>query len=270
MKRVGKSQLKEMADSLTVRQAQVLEAVGGLRFMTGPQITRLIDESPEATAESVARMARRELSNLTDQRVLVRLTRRVGGARSGSDGFIYALGPVGARLIEYRSGRGVPRSRIYHEPGSAFVDHTLAVTEVLVRLREAERQNVLKIEEFAGEPGAWRSFIGPGGVNAILKPDAYLVTSDSVFDTSWFVEVDQATERRGALERKLGVYLAYLRSGKEQAGGGVFPRVIWLVPDRARRQYLKDLITEINAPDGLFTVALSADAITVFAGQEKP
>lgn len=269
MKRVGKHQLQEINRALTVRQAEVLEAVGGFRFMTGPQITRLTGDQPEVSQTSAARVVRRDLARLTDLRILARLDRRVGGIRAGSDGFIYTLGPVGARLLVYRTGKGVPRSRIYYQPGDAFIDHALAVTEILVRLKEAERQNVLRIERFDGEPKAWRTFVTATGVTSTLKPDGFLITSDGVFDTSWFVEVDRASERRGALERKLGVYLAYLRSGKEQAAGGVFPRVIWLVPDRARRNYLKNLIEQTGAPEGLFAVALQSEAVSVFAGLEQ-
>ena len=45
-----------------------------------------------------------------------------------------------------------------HEPGLAFVRHTLAVTELYVRLREAERAGTLELLEFEPEPECWRSY----------------------------------------------------------------------------------------------------------------
>ncbi|MCO5316467.1 MAG: replication-relaxation family protein [Solirubrobacterales bacterium] len=95
-----------------------------------------------------------------------------------------------------------------------------------------------------------------------------MVTEPSVgVEDLWFVEVDLSTERRGALETKLAVYLAYFRSGKEQAVTDVFPsRVIWLVPDRARRQFLEES-SKAGAPEALH--GHRNPGPEVFTGKEK-
>ncbi|MBK8295498.1 MAG: replication-relaxation family protein [Solirubrobacterales bacterium] len=214
---LSNSQAVCLARQMTERQQLLLLTVRELRFVTGGQLARVFFDDGESTGESAKRMARRELQRLTGVRVIDRLARRVGGSSSGSDGFIYRVGPLGRRLTEMLSGEGLPRSRSYEEPGEAFVTHTLATAEVYVRLKESERADQVRVVEAAGEPRCWRPFVNPTGAATHLKPDLYLVTSQGEFEDSWFVEVDLATERRAAITRKLGELL-HLLSIRGRAG----------------------------------------------------
>ena len=52
------------------------------------------------------------------------------------------------------------------------------------------------------------------------------------YELRWFIEVDRGSESLPVIVRKCRLYADYYQSGREQAnGGGVFPRVCWIVPD---------------------------------------
>lgn len=263
-----RNQVASLAASMSQRQRNILTAFAELRYLSTAQVTRLVFGGFEVTEASAQRMARRELAQMAEARILVKLDHRAGYDRASNRSHVYGVGTMGRRAIEVFRGRGVPRGWTYQEPGGPFVEHTLAVAELYVRLKEAERQGVFTVESFDGEPTAWRSYIGAGGTTSHLKPDAFTLTAQGEFQDSWFIEMDLATERRGAIERKLRAYLSYFRSGVEQTRTGVFPQVIWLVPDLARRQFMEDIIGRIGGPKELFTVAVSSEEIEAFAGGE--
>ena len=101
--------------------------------MSAQQIQALHFPDAEHDNEQAATRARqRVLERLTRERLLIRLDRRIGGVRAGSAGFVLALGPVGQRVLA-TSG---PRRRSY-EPTLRFVDHTLAMTQLVVDLTVA-------------------------------------------------------------------------------------------------------------------------------------
>jgi hypothetical protein len=144
-----------------------------------------------------------------------------------------------------------------------FLDHALAVTEVYIQLVLAERDHQLGVRRFVAEPGAWRTFLGRGGARVTLKPDAYAVVLVDGYEDHWFLEVDRGTESAAALARKFEVYRSYWQSGTEQARHeDLFPRVLWLVPDTARAEVIRQVIRRVpeNAR-GLFEVALLANAV---------
>ena len=66
------------------------------------------------------------------------------------------------------------------------------------------------------------------------------------------------------IRRKCRLYADYYQSGTEQANGGVFPRVCWIVPSEARADSLDELIDrDARLPAGLFVVATTDNATTV-------
>ena len=239
---VTASRLVQLARSLTAREQAVLSTVARMRLVTGGQLRRL------HFTDVSRRQTRAVLTSLTDRRLLARLPRAVGGVRAGSAGFVYALDIAGQRLA---SPGGRRRHRPW-TPGVAFLAHTLEITEVYVRLVEAVRAGRLVLEDFATEPACWRSFHGPGGVQLVLKPDAAVTVRLGGFVDRWFVEVDRGTEATTTIARKGDVYRLYWASGREQADTGVFPRVLWLVPDEHRHEQLVDVLD--RQPAALFVV----------------
>jgi hypothetical protein len=201
---------------------------------------------------------------MTERGLVTRLDRVVGGRRAGSAGFLYSLGVAGLRLLVVGQNGPVRRPST---PGAPFVAHALAVTELAVRLREAERQGGFQILDFQAEPQCWRKHPGPGGGSEICKPDAYVRLANGTFEDSFFIEVDRSTENISTLTRKLDAYRRYWSNGIEQAKHGVFPRVIWLVPNERRHQVVVDACNRQPADAWqLHQVTLYDDAIGLMVG----
>lgn len=266
MRRVSVARLAALAEGMSARDRQIVQTVARLRLVSGDQFFRLFFYDG-ATVETGARRARRVLSRLVEQHALARLERRSGGSRGGSASWVYALGPAGGRLVAYWAGEGLPRSRSVHEPGALWTAHTLAISEVYVRLREAERAGRVELLAFDAEPACWRTFTKLGGVTGHLKPDAFVSLGVGEYEDSFFMEMDMASEHRGQLARQHRAYADYFRSGAEQAQSGVFPSVLWLAPDQRRATLLRDIQGRLpEASRRLFRLATHEEAIAALSG----
>lgn len=246
---VTSKRLHQLREGLTERDWQIITTLARVRVATAGQLESL------HFADVARRRARRRLASLTGRRVLARLPRTVGGPGGGSSGHVYTLDVAGQRLSELAAGRRPGRPWAL---GAVFLAHSLAVTDVYVRLVLAERQGTLTVIRFSGEPKSWRSFFGPGGGRVVLKPDAHVVLIVDGDEDHWFLEVDLGTESAPTLARKCNVYRSYWQSGADEADGGVFPRVLWLVQDERRAEVVRRVIQ--RQPDEsaqLFDVALS-------------
>lgn len=244
-----RARLRELAESLGERDFIVLRELAALRFISGSQLTRLCFAHADGTADH--RAAKRALLRLSRLGVLARLPRPVGGTDGGSGGFVYYLNAAGQRLSIDRGWLPEGRPRRPSVPGRLFVGHALDVAELHTRLVEADRAGQFKLRNLEAEPSCWRD---TGG--AILKPDTYLRLVLGDYEDSYFIEVDRGTEGSGAIRRQLERYLAYHRTGREQAAYGVFPKVLWLATDTERVQMIADLIARQPEPAReLFAVA---------------
>ncbi len=240
MNRVSVPRLVALADGMPLRDRRIVETVARLNLVTGGQLSILCFEGI-ANPATRTRRARRVLGRLVEQRVLDRLERRQGGAGGGSSAWVYALGPAGRRLVAYWAGEGLPRSRGAYEPGAVWAAHTLAISDLYARLREAERAGRAELLAFDAEPACWRRYTRLGGIAGVLKPDAYVQLGLAEWIDSTFIEVDLGSERRGQLIRKHHMYGEHFRAGVEQAASGVYPAVIWIVPDARRVALLEEI-----------------------------
>jgi hypothetical protein len=270
MSRVSLPRLVALADGMPLHERQIVETVARLTLVSGRQLSGLFfyfSFSNFSDSAAFTRRARRVLARLVEQRVLDRLERRRGGPGGGSSAWVYALGPAGVRMVAYWAGEGLPRSRAAHEPSTTWTAHTLAVSELYVRLREAEQAGRVELLAFDAEPDCWRAYTRLGGAAGVLKPDAFVRLGAGEFEDSFLVEVDLGTERRGQLTRQHHAYSEYFRSGVEQAKTGVFPGVLWVVPDARRVALLADIQRGLPAQARrLFTVASSEQALGVLCG----
>jgi hypothetical protein len=250
--------LTQTRERLSERDLSVIRQVAELRLMSARQIQALHFPDAEHDNEQAATRARqRVLERLTRERLLIRLERRIGGVRAGSAGFVLALGSVGQRVLASDG----PRRRSY-EPTLRFVDHTLAVAQLIVDVTVASRRGLLDLLDVQAEPRCWREFSGMGG-RRLLRPDAFLVLGSGKYELRWFIEVDRASESLPVIVRKCRLYADYYQSGKEQAAqGGVFPRVCWVVPDETRAERLRQAIArDRQLPKRLFVVTTSERAL---------
>lgn len=260
--RLGRRGLGTLKRQLSERELAVVRSVAELRYLTARQIERLHFTLEPDTDRTMARTARRVLERLAEQGVLSRLERRIGGVRAGSASFVYALGPVGQRLLS-RPGRQRRR-----EPSLSLLAHCLAVGDLFVAISSAARTGQLELADYQPEPRCWRNVPGMAGSDW-LRPDLYLVLARGQMEWHWFVEVDLGTEHAPALRRKCRQYQAYYQSGAEQARHGVFPRVAWLATTAERAERIKQVIAgDRQLQPELFIVATLDQAVTVLAPEE--
>jgi len=247
-----------LAGELSERELAILSTLERVRLATGRQIETLHFDT------NTSRHRRRVLQSLTDLRLVARLDRRIGGRRAGSAGHLFALDIGGQHLLARVTNREVRRPTT---PGSRFILHVLAVTEIYVGLVLAERRGLIELQAFEAEPSSWRRFAGPGGGLAVAKPDAYVRLGVGGFLDSWFLEIDRATESASTLARKADIYRAYYASGVEQKRHGVFPRVLWCVPHERRYQVVVDVCSRQPADAwALHQVTLTSDAVGLMSG----
>lgn len=214
-----------------------------------------------ATHASGIRACTRVLARLEGHRFIRRLARPVGGHGGGSGSTVWALDVAGDRLLRRTLGE-LGRTRIF-EPSLLFQAHTLAVADTRVAFEQAARRGDFELLTVQTEPDCWRDHPGQLGAVSTLKPDLYLVTADGDFEDHWFLEIDMGTESPSALRRKLDAYRRYRSSGIEQHQSGVFPRVVWIVPDDRRRAVLAPLIrTDEHALFAITTPERLLDIIT--------
>jgi Replication-relaxation len=266
MSRVSTARLLAIAAELDQREHRLVEELAMLGLASHAQLAALLPVSSATSAASQARTARRVLARLTDLSIFARLSRRVGGVRAGSAGYVYYLGPVGQRLVAYWQGRGLVRGRLRPEPGSRSVRHRLAVSELYVQARRAERARRLELLDFSAEPACWRPFADSFGGQAILKPDAYVRLGIGEYESRFFVEADLGSESKGVIDRKARAYLGYFNSGQEQAEHGVFPRVLFATTSERRRAALVEVCGRLPEESWqLFVITTLDKAIEVMS-----
>jgi len=254
---VGREGVFELRERLSDRDLELLEYVGELRLLGARQVqTLLFSDDRHATAATAARCCRRVLERLTRERLIARLERRVGGARAGSASHIYALTSLGQRVLD----QGGPRRRLA-EPSARFVDHTLAVADLLVQLVASERAGRCESLSWQAELECWREVETLGG-RVILRPDLFVALATEEYDLRWFVEVDRGSEHLPALLRKCRIYHSYYKSGLEQRRHDVFPRVLWITTSDRRAAALRQAIGgDRRLTADIFRVTTTTDAL---------
>ncbi|MEI2775211.1 MAG: replication-relaxation family protein [Tetrasphaera sp.] len=232
------------------------------RYLTTRQVEGFcfVGHTSELTA---ARVCRRVLKRLKEQRVIEPLERRIGGVRAGSASFVWQLGPVGHRLLS--SGN---RKRSF-EPSALFLSHGLAVAEAHLALVLADRRKLLTLDRIETEPNCWRHYSGIGGSREVLKPDLYTVsvdTSDTEYELRWFLEIDCGTENTKRLLNKCRRYLDYAATGFEQQSGG-FPFVVWVMKgDGAAARLRAAIDSDLSHNRELFRVTTLDGLAGIMAG----
>jgi hypothetical protein len=244
-RRVTEPDWAVLADVATMRLARAtdLEALAALR------------------GDMPGRQFRRRLQRLYELDVLGRLERRIGGQRSGSSGWVYALGLAGQRLLDPGEVTSVRRP---WTPRPTWLRHALAVGHLYPVLRQADARGRLQLHSFEPEPVCWRPFTDEDGP-VTLKPDALARFDVDDITASVFVEVDCATESPNTLARKADVYRRYWLTDTEQEAHGVFPEVLWLVPSEARLRTMQRVIArQPDETEGLHRAELYDQALRAF------
>jgi len=235
-KYVTATRVRSLAAQLTDHDGELIDMLQRVRYASGAQIRSLL----WGDGGTAARSSRRQLAKLTGNGVIRRMSRRVGGVRSGSEGYVYSLDLAGQHI----AGQAIKRRPA--ELSLLFIDHALALTGCYVQLKLCESRGELELLHFEAEPACWRNYSGPGGGLLTLKPDAFVITATGEWEDRWFLEVDRDSERPVRIRRKAEAHVAYWQSGREQAEGGISPRVLWIAPGEKRAS---QLVTTLGSLD---------------------
>lgn len=233
-----------MLESLSERDLSILESLRTHRVLTTVLIRRLhfpITGEPRepgidhghATEMAASVATIRVLTRLESHRFIARLHRRIGGVRAGSSGITWQLGASGERLL--RARHADPARRRYSEPSPAFIAHTLMSADLAIQLQELARRGVIELLRLEAEPECWRTFLSAHSARQWLKPDLFVISAGRDFEHHWFIEADNATEHAPVIVRKALAYQQYASSGIHQQEHGLFPVVVWVVPDTKRQ-----------------------------------
>jgi protein involved in plasmid replication-relaxation len=261
--RISATHLDDICSALAQRDWEVLNFVSACRLVSGKQLVRQFWQTG-VHDDASARAGRRTLKRLASWRVLDPLPgRTVGGLRGGSQTIVYGVGVAGARLL---ARRGLFQKRL-GTPGDRHVRHTLAVTELVVALHEADRAGLLELIHWQTEPACWRGFIGAGGSRIVLKPDLFVrIGAGSVAEDRWMVEMDMATEASSTIRAKAQRHLTYWRSGSEP----VNPRVLWVAPDQRRADQITETLRLLPAPaNHLFAICPAHEVVAYLAAEAR-
>jgi hypothetical protein len=234
----------------------VLQSLERLRLLTTNHIQRL--HMVNGSLATQGRRTRALLRRLTNLGLVVCLPREIGGHLAGSGMAIFCLSRQGQVVLA--SPDVAPRRRMLWTTKPYFQDHMLAVSEQYVRLVDTCRRGAAELLGFSAEPACWRGYAGRGGEPATLKPDAYVRVGIEDCELSSFIEVDLGTESLPTIRRKCQVYASYWHTGLEQQRYGVFPRVVWLVPDERRLEGVTGVVQRLaDDADQLFAVAMASN-----------
>jgi hypothetical protein len=243
--------LPSLKNQLIERDYQLLDSVEKYRLLTTKHLQRLHFDPAHPTQLAAARACNRALVRLRELGLLKALERRIGGARSGSAGFVWYLGPAGERLLRHLHPEGPRGRRNYREPSRHFVSHTLAVAELAVQTIEAGRDGAIEVLEIETEPTNWQQALSRHGTVNWLKPDLRIVTATAEDEYHWFIEADLASEHLPVILRQCEAYETYRASGRYQAAYGLFPAVLWVAPTLARKAALRGVVAATAAKGAL-------------------
>lgn len=270
--RTSKRKLETVAAVLGERDVNILLTLRQCRYMTTHHLRRLFF-ADAITPVAALRSANRGLVRLRDLGLTSTLERRIGGIRAGSGSYVWRLTPAGHRLLCLIQKNEDEHIRKHNfEPSRTFLEHTLAVAEVYVFFRELVMAGKISVCSVLNEPDCWRQYAASGGVAATLKPDLSAITSAGEYEDHWFLEIDRDTESPSVIIRKCKQYLAYQRSGTEQRRHGVFPYVIWIVPDGKRRDSINNYMQKefsSGAADLFRVVILDELGSLIISGAEQ-
>ncbi len=253
---------------LTERDRRIVELVHEYRLLSSDQVIALLGDGS-------AQQILRRLQLLYHGRFLERPRSQIADflRAPGSRPMVYALGSAGAALL----GVKIPK-----QIGLEFIDHTLAVSSVLVSFtlacrerrdirvipwREILEEKVLEETRRKKQPDSWRVRL-PGGATVGVTPDAifglHYLTKPEGANRSWFfLEVDRGTMpvvRRRLTEtsvyRKILAYHATAAEGlqTELFGMKTF-RVLTVTTGEKRLASLVEAAKKLPSLHGMFLFA---------------
>ena len=226
---------------MTNQHFEILQFLADARLATSSQIARLFfAESP--THRSQIRRANLATKQLKEAGLIYHQPRKIGGWTKGSSSYIWSLTYKGWKKLKESDNSISLRFRNKVDFSRNHIEHTLAVTEIFVELKELERCGKIELNEFQFEPKSWRAYTDIGGSSIILKPDAFAKITVGEYEDFYFFELDRSSESLTRIVNTCKKYVHYYNTGIEQRVNEIFPFVLWIVPDEKRKENTSNAI----------------------------
>lgn len=226
---------------MTTQHFEILQFLADARLTTSSQIARLFfTESP--THRSQVRRANLATKQLKEAGFIYHQPRKIGGWTKGSSSYIWSLTYKGWKKLKEEDNSISLRFRNKVDFSQNHVEHTLAITEIFVELKELEHLGKIELNEFQFEPKSWRDYADIGGSSLILKPDAFAKITVGEYEDFYFFELDRSSESLTRIANTCKKYIHYYNTGIEQRVNELFPFVLWIVPDDKRKANISDAI----------------------------
>lgn len=226
---------------MTDQQLKILQFLADARMATSSQIARLFF-AETSTQRAKIRRANLATKQLKEAGLIYRQPRKIGGWTKGSASYVWSLTYKGWKKLKEQDNSLSLRFRNKVDFSQNHVEHTLAVTEIFVELKELERLGKIELEEFQFEPKSWRYYSDIGGSSLILKPDAFAKIVVGEYEDFFFFELDRSSESLTRIVNTCKKYVHYYNTGIEQRVNKVFPFVLWIVPDERRKENISKVI----------------------------
>lgn len=229
--RISDQQLAAIDLALTDRDKQILAIIREAKYLLTGQLQRLFSLSSRGYTT-------RLLRKLKDYGLINALPPKHVAERTEC---IWYLTEAGERL--FNLGKEKPRVRKVVERNTfTYLRHIIAVAEVYVQVIELTRKDPeITLARHQFEPTCWR-FYNHHDKDITLKPDLMLVTNLDDFEDKWFIEMDLNTEDIHVIMEKCKRYHQYYATGIEHKKHGIFPMVVWIVPNARRRKLIEENI----------------------------
>ena len=226
---------------MTNQHLEILQFLADARLATSSQLARLFfAESP--THRSQIRRSNLATKQLKEAGLIYHQPRKIGGWTKGSSSYIWSLTYKGWKKLKEVNSSISLRFRNRVDFSQNHVEHTLAITEIFVELKELEQLGKIKLEEFHYEPKSWRYYSDIGGSSLILKPDAFAKITVGEYEDFYFFELDRSSESLTRIINTCKKYIHYYNTGIEQRVNDIFPFVLWIVPDEQRKENISNAI----------------------------
>lgn len=239
--RISQRYLYHGGKPMTNQHLEILQFLADARLATSSQLARLFfAESP--THRSQIRRSNLATKQLKEAGLIYHQPRKIGGWTKGSSSYIWSLTYKGWKKLKEVNSSISLRFRNRVDFSQNHVEHTLAITEIFVELKELERLGKIKLEEFHYEPKSWRYYSDIGGSSLVLKPDAFAKITVGEYEDFYFFELDRSSESLTRIVNTCKKYIHYYNTGIEQRVNDIFPFVLWIVPDERRKENISNAI----------------------------
>ena len=231
-----------MIDFFHIQEGHVLKFLLKAKYVTTKQLARLYF-TDSVSSSTALRRANLTTKKLNEKDYIGHLDRRIGGVRAGSGSFVWTISTKGLKWLKhFKPSLAITRQNHY-EPTWHHLEHTLAISEIYVQLTELKNMHLVQsIDKFQFEPSCWRGWLDNYAGRMILKPDCYIEISLDNYLYNYFVEVDKNSESLARVINKSKQYIRYYNLNIEQKETGVFPLVLWVVPDEKRKLAIEQRI----------------------------